>query len=83
MRKLLRSLAIPLALISYGLLAIVAQPLIIRFLIYVLALSDQSLLMQVLGFLFYLMLNALLLYLWFRLTKFVKNREVLRKGSSA
>ncbi|MEM0297024.1 MAG: hypothetical protein QXS42_00860 [Zestosphaera sp.] len=83
MRKLLRSLAIPLALISYGLLAIVAQPLIIRFLVYVLALSDQSLPMQVLGFLFYLMLNALLLYLWFRLTKFVKNREVLRKGSSA
>ncbi|MEM0014417.1 MAG: hypothetical protein QXX81_04275 [Zestosphaera sp.] len=83
MRKLLRSLAIPLALISYGLLAIVAQPLIIRFLVYVLALSDRSLPMQVLGFLFYLMLNALLLYLWFRLTKFVKNREVLRKGSSA
>lgn len=76
MKELLQNLTIPLALMSYGLLAIVVQPAVIRVLLYVLVLSGQSLLVQTLSFLLYLTLNALLLYLWFRLTKFVKNREL-------
>lgn len=78
MRELLRNLTIPLTLISYGLLMIAAQPVVIRVLLYVLVLGGQSLLAQVFSFLSYMVLNMFLLYLWFRLTKFVKNRE-LRK----
>ncbi len=68
-----RALIIPLALVLYGSLLIAIQPLLIRLLTHLMVLGSNSLAIQALSFILYIALNALLLYTWFRLTRFARS----------
>ncbi|MFN3268194.1 MAG: hypothetical protein ACK416_02925 [Zestosphaera sp.] len=78
MKSLLGNLRAPLILMFYGFFLIVIQVVLIRFLVFLSVEWGHSVLIQVLTVILYLGLNIALLYSWYKLTKYVRNRELLR-----
>ncbi len=78
MKSLLGNLRAPLILMFYGFFLIVIQIVLIRFLVFLSVEWGHSALIQVLTVILYLGLNVTLLYSWYKLTKYVRNRELLR-----
>jgi len=76
-KRALRAIEIPLALVLYGIIWIAAQP----FLIMGLRILDTgtSALRQIVSVIVYLLINAMWLYLWYKLTKYVRDRLLLTK----
>lgn len=75
----LENLKTPLILVLYGFLIILVQIVLIRFLIFLGTELSHSLLVQVLMVALYIISNAILLYSWYKLTMYVRNRELSRK----
>ncbi|MEO3992987.1 MAG: hypothetical protein QN229_01580 [Desulfurococcaceae archaeon TW002] len=78
MKSFLGNLRAPLILMFYGFFLVVIQVILIRFLVFLGIECGHSVLVQVLMILFYLSLNTALLYSWYKLTKYIRNKELLK-----
>lgn len=75
--RILRAIEIPLILVLYGIVWIAVQP----FLIMSLRILDTGtpVLRQVISVVAYLLINAVWLFLWYKLAKYVRDRSLLKR----
>ncbi len=75
--RILRAIEIPLMLVLYGVVWIAVQP----FLIMGLRILDTGtpILRQVISVVAYLLINAAWLFLWYKLTKYIRDRSLLKQ----
>ncbi len=75
--RILRAIEIPLMLVLYGIVWIAVQP----FLIMSLRILDTGtpVLRQVVSVVAYLLINAVWLFLWYKLAKYVRDRSILKQ----
>ena len=75
--RILRAIEIPLMLVLYGIAWVAIQP----FLIMSLRVLDMGtpVLRQVISVATYLLINAVWLFLWYKLTKYVRDRTLLKQ----
>ncbi len=75
--RILRAIEIPLMLVLYGIVWIAVQP----FLIMSLRILDTGtpVLRQVISVVAYLLINAVWLFLWYKLVKYVRDRSLLKQ----
>ena len=74
MKNLLGNLKAPLILVFYGFFLILIQIVMIRFLVFLSEELSRSILIQVVVVVLYLCFNAALLYSWYVLTMYVRNK---------
>jgi hypothetical protein len=74
MKNLLGNLKAPLILVFYGFFLILIQIVMIRFLVFLSEELSRSILIQVVVVALYLCFNAALLYSWYVLTMYVRNK---------
>ncbi len=75
--RILRAIEIPLMLVLYGIVWIAVQP----FLIMSLRILDTGtpVLRQVISVIAYLLINAVWLFLWYKLVKYIRDRLLLKQ----
>ncbi len=75
--RILRAIEIPLMLVLYGIVWIAMQP----FLIMSLRILDTGtpVLRQVISVIAYLLINAVWLFLWYKLVKYIRDRLLLKQ----
>jgi|GEM_PF-924844 len=74
MKSLLGNLKAPLILVLYGFFFILIQIVLIRFIVFLSEELGRSILIQVMTVILYLCLNAALLYSWYVLTTYVRDK---------
>ncbi len=74
MKNLLGNLKAPLILVLYGFFLILIQIVLIRFLVFLSEELGHSILIQVMTVILYLCFNAALLYSWYVLTMYVRDK---------
>ncbi len=83
-KQIFRAVTVPLVLVLYGLVIVVAQPFIIKALVGERAMNPMS--WQVLSLLVYVGINGVLIYSWYWITKKLRNkfiREAQRYSGSS
>lgn len=78
MKSLLGNLKAPLILVFYGFFLILIQVVLIRFLVFLGMEWSHSVLIQVLAVILYVCFNIGLLYSWYKLTIYVRNKELMK-----
>ncbi|MEM0025478.1 MAG: hypothetical protein QXV93_03185 [Zestosphaera sp.] len=78
MRNLLGNLKVPLILMLYGFFLILIQIVLIRSLVSLSTEWSHSILVQALAVILYVCLNAGLLYSWYKLTTYIRNKELMK-----
>ncbi|MEM1687025.1 MAG: hypothetical protein QXN90_07275 [Zestosphaera sp.] len=78
MKNLLRNLKVPLILMLYGFFLILIQIVLIRSLVSLSTEWSHSILVQALAVILYVCLNTGLLYSWYKLTTYIRNRELIK-----
>ncbi|MGC8975698.1 MAG: hypothetical protein ACP5KB_05850 [Thermoprotei archaeon] len=78
MRIPLENLKVPLILMLYGFFLVLVQTPLIRLLVYLSMERGHSVLIQVLVIILYVFFNIALLYSWYKLTTYLKNRELMK-----
>ncbi|MEM0086420.1 MAG: hypothetical protein QXD37_05200 [Zestosphaera sp.] len=78
MRNLLGNLKVPLILMLYGFFLILIQIVLIRSLVSLSTEWSHSILVQALAVILYVCLNTGLLYSWYKLTTYIRNKELMK-----
>ncbi|MEM1796291.1 MAG: hypothetical protein QXM97_00950 [Zestosphaera sp.] len=78
MKNLLRNLKVPLILMLYGFFLVLIQIVLIRSLVSLSTEWSHSILVQALAVILYVCLNTGLLYSWYKLTTYIRNRELIK-----
>lgn len=78
MKSLLGNLKAPLILVFYGFFLILVQVVLLRFLISLSMELSHSALIQALVIVLYICSNIGLLYSWYKLTIYVRNKELMK-----
>lgn len=78
MRIPLGNLKVPLILMLYGFFLVLVQAPLVRLLVYLSTEWGYSVLTQVLVIILYVFFNIVLLYSWYKLTMYLRNKELVK-----